>query len=211
MKMEHPLTIGLTGTVAGLRVAEGDAVAQGDELLRVVGAPPDAAAPAGDGTDLGGDAGSPADRPDLAELERWRARLADDARPEAAAKRHGRGQRTARENVADLCDPGSFDEYGGFAFAAQTSRRDREDLQAATPADGLITGIGTVNAELVGAERARCAVAAYDYTVLAGTQGQRNHAKKDRLFELAARLRVPVVLFAEGGGGRPGDTDVPVI
>jgi acetyl-CoA carboxylase carboxyltransferase component len=127
------------------------------------------------------------------------------------AKRHGRGQRTARENVADLVDAGSFVEYGGFAFAAQTSRRPVDELQAKTPADGLITGIGQVNGELVGAERARCAVVAYDYTVLAGTQGQRNHAKKDRLFELVERLRLPVVLFAEGGGGRPGDTDVPVI
>ena len=49
----------------------------------------------------------------------------------------------------------------------------------------------------------------YDYTVLAGTQGMRNHLKKDRLFEVAERRRLPVVLFAEGGGGRPGDVDWP--
>jgi len=43
--------------------------------------------------------------------------------------------------------------------------------------------------------------------VLAGTQGIVNHVKKDRLFVLIADMRIPVVLFAEGGGGRPGDTD----
>src|SRR5699024_8137635 len=105
----------------------------------------------------------------------------------------------------------SFQEYGGFAHAAQERRRSREDLMANTPADGLVTGIGRVNGDLVGPDRASCAVLAYDYTVLAGTQGFRNHHKKDRILELAARLRVPVVLFAEGGGGRPGDTDAPVI
>jgi acetyl-CoA carboxylase carboxyltransferase component len=47
--------------------------------------------------------------------------------------------------------------------------------------------------------------------VLAGTQGIRNHAKKDRLFEIAARRKLPVILFAEGGGGRPGDVDMPIV
>ena len=47
--------------------------------------------------------------------------------------------------------------------------------------------------------------------MLAGTQGMRGHLKKDRLFELAEKRRLPVVLFAEGGGGRPGDIDHPVV
>ena len=51
----------------------------------------------------------------------------------------------------------------------------------------------------------------YDYTVLAGTQGALGHRKKDRLFELIERMRLPTVFFAEGGGGRPGDTDYPVV
>ena len=118
------------------------------------------------------------------------------------------GPGTARENVADLCDPDSFEEWGGFAIAAQRGRRSVEDLVANTPGDGLVAGIGRVNGDLFTDDRSRCAVASYDYTVLAGTQGALNHRKKDRLFELAGRLRLPVVLFTEGGGGRPGDTDV---
>jgi acetyl-CoA carboxylase carboxyltransferase component len=128
----------------------------------------------------------------------------DGARGEAVAKRHASGRRTARENLDDLLDPGSFVEYGPLLFAAQERRRSREELIARTPADGLVAGIG----EIAGR---RCVVLSYDYMVLAGTQGLRNHAKKDRLFELAARRRLPVVLFAEGGGGRPGDVDMPIV
>lgn len=200
MKMEHPLQVFLDGTISHLVVVEGDAVAQGQELLRITGSEPVPGASAAPVADTG----PVAERADLAELRRRRLLLGDAARPEAVAKRHGRGQRTARENVTDLFDDGTFEEYGGFAFAAQESRRDREELQAKTPADGLITGIGRIDGR-------PSAVVAYDYTVLAGTQGQRNHAKKDRIFELIERLRLPVVLFAEGGGGRPGDTDMPVI
>ncbi|WP_245734184.1 carboxyl transferase domain-containing protein [Lentzea jiangxiensis] len=133
-------------------------------------------------------------RPDLAEV------LArhDFDRPEAAAKRHARGGRTARENIADLCS--DFVEYGGLAIAAQRRRRSLEDLIERTPADGMVAGIGVVNGS-------RVVAMSYDYAVLAGTQGMRNHQKKDRLFALAQQENLPVVLFAEGGGGRPGDTD----
>ncbi len=210
MKMEHPVTAPCDGVVLSVAVAEGDPVADGDPLVELeavdlaIDEQAGVAAPgtADDADEL---------RADLVELARRRALLNDPARPEAVARRRARGQRTARENVADLVDPGSFAEHGGFAFAAQERRRSIEDLQAATPADGLITGLATVNATLVGPDRAAVAVAAYDASVLAGTQGYRNHHKKDRLFELAARQRLPVVLFAEGGGGRPGDVDVPVI
>jgi acetyl-CoA carboxylase carboxyltransferase component len=112
-----------------------------------------------------------------------------------------------RECIAELLDAGSFTEYGAFAVAAQRSRRSLEDLTQNTPADGLITGTGSVGAATFGAERARVAVMAYDYTVLAGTQGVFNHRKTDRLLELAERLSLPVLLWAEGGGGRPGDVD----
>jgi acetyl-CoA carboxylase carboxyltransferase component len=127
------------------------------------------------------------------------------------AARHAAGRRTARENVEDLCDPGSFVEYGGLAIAAQRGRRGEEDLVKRTPADGLVAGVGRVNSGLVGEERAACAVLSYDYTVLAGTQGTMGHRKKDRLFDVIGRLRLPAVFFTEGGGGRPGDTDHAIV
>jgi acetyl-CoA carboxylase carboxyltransferase component len=148
---------------------------------------------------------------DLDELRRRAALTEDSARPDAVAKRHERGGRTARENLADLVDPGSFVEYGRFAIAAQRRRRELDDLIARSPADGLLAGTARVNGETFGPERSACAVLSYDYTVLAGTQGALGHRKKDRLFELIERMRLPTVFFAEGGGGRPGDTDYPVV
>jgi acetyl-CoA carboxylase carboxyltransferase component len=125
--------------------------------------------------------------------------------------RHTAGRRTARENVEDLVDPGTLVEYGGFAIAAQRGRRAVDDLISRTPADGLVAGLARVNAALVGEERASCAVLSYDYTVLAGTQGTMGHRKKDRLFDVIERLRLPTVFFTEGGGGRPGDTDHAIV
>jgi methylmalonyl-CoA carboxyltransferase 12S subunit len=149
-------------------------------------------------------------RDDLDELLRRRALTEDAARRDAIDRRHAAGGRTARENLADLVDPGSFVEYGRFAIAAQRGRRELRELIERTPADGLIAGTARVNGEAFG-ERAACAVLSYDYTVLAGTQGALGHRKKDRLFELIERMRLPTVFFAEGGGGRPGDTDYPVV
>ena len=150
------------------------------------------------------------EREDLAEVLARRRLTGDEARQEAIARRHAKGGRSARENLEDLVDPGSFVEYGRFAIAAQRGRRELDDLIASTPADGLIGGTARINGELFG-ERSACAVLSYDYTVLAGTQGALGHRKKDRLFELIERMRLPTVFFAEGGGGRPGDTDYPVV
>jgi acetyl-CoA carboxylase carboxyltransferase component len=206
MKMEVPLEAPFTGRLRALHVAVGDTVAEGDELAqlemteRLAADAPSATAPP-----------APCAHPELATLAERRRLLTDAARPEAVARRHAAGGRTVRENLAQLFDPGSFTEYGALAVAAQRSRRPLDELIAQTPADGLVTGFGTVNAQAVGAERARCAVMAYDYTVLAGTQGVFNHMKSDRLLEVAGRLKLPVVLFAEGGGGRPGDVDWPIV
>ena len=202
MKMHHEVPAPAAGLVRDLAVGVGDQVSEGQPLFRIEPAEVE-------GGEAADDAGDDPDRirPDLAAALERRRRTEDEARPEAVERRRASGLRTARENVAALCDPDSFSEYGGLAIAAQRARRPLDELIESTPADGIVTGIGAVNSESFGPERSRCAVLAYDYTVLAGTQGIRSHAKIDRLIELAGELRVPIVLFAEGGGGRPGDTD----
>jgi acetyl-CoA carboxylase carboxyltransferase component len=206
MKMEHVVRSPVAGTLTYLDVDVGGLVADGTPLAVVeAGEVVDDAAETVEEVDLDHV------RPDLAELFARQALLSDAGRPDVVARRHGQGRRTARENIDDLVDGGSFTEYGGFAIAAQRRRRDVDELIVRTPADGLVGGTARVNGDRFDDEHARCAVVSYDYTVLAGTQGQQNHRKKDRLFELVERLRLPVVLFAEGGGGRPGDTDYAVI
>ena len=142
------------------------------------------------------------------ELSRLLEATQDRGRPEAVAARHDRGYRTARENLEDLCDPGSFVEYGQLAVAAQRRRRSLEELRGSTPADGVVTGLATINADCFGAAASQVAVVVYDYTVLAGTQGYFHHRKLDRVLAVAEREQLPVVMYTEGGGGRPGDTDV---
>ena len=211
MKMEHVVEAGAPGTISAVAVSEGDAVQAGDVLLRIEeesGSTRSRRRRSGTTWRKHRTSGSV---PELAELRARVATRLDDGRPAATERRHAGGRRTARENIEDLCDPGSFEEYGGLVIAAQRARRSTEDLVANTPADGLVAGIGRVNGDLFDDERSRCAVLSYDYSVLAGTQGQMNHRKKDRLFELVERLRLPIVLFAEGGGGRPGDTDMAVV
>jgi len=146
-------------------------------------------------------------RPELIEMIKRYAFGFDENRPEAVAKRQQKNQRTARANVEDFCDAGSFIEYGALAIAAQRGRRSEEDLISKTPADGLIAGFGSVNGSSFKDDKSRCMLMAYDYTVLAGTQGFFNHKKMDRMLKLAYEQRLPLVLFAEGGGGRPGDVD----
>jgi acetyl-CoA carboxylase carboxyltransferase component len=192
MKMHHPVESPCEGTVAGLMVAVGDSVHEGQALASISPGVVAVLAQHDEPVD--------SERGDFADVvERHRVGL-DAARPDAVARRRAAGRRTARENIDDLVDSGSFVEYGPLVVAAQRRRRSIEDLIARTPADGMVGGIGTVHGRSVVA-------VSYDYTVLAGTQGLQNHRKKDRLFELAEQLRLPVVFFTEGGGGRPGDTD----
>ncbi len=203
MKMEHEVRAPSSARVLELFYAQGEAVQVDDVLLRTEPVRADAA----DGeraVPLPSAPGPAAPRADLERVLKRQAFTLDAARPEAVARRHAQGQRTARENIADLCDDGSFLEYGALAVAAQRSRRSEEDLIANTPADGMVTGIGSV-------QGVRTVVMAYDATVLAGTQGMRNHQKTDRLLGIALEQRLPVVLWAEGGGGRPGDTDMPIV
>jgi acetyl-CoA carboxylase carboxyltransferase component len=199
MKMQHVIEAPADGIVRRLAVRPGDIVAEGDQVavLEEAAEQTEPAAAAA-GPDL------ERVRPDLEDVLRRHAIGLDAARPEAVRRRHERGGRTARENIEDLCDPGTFTEYGALVIAAQRRRRPVEELIERTPADGLVAGVGDIGGH-------PAVVLSYDYMVLAGTQGVMNHAKKDRMFELAARRRIPVVLFAEGGGGRPGDTDTPMI
>src|SRR6266567_169920 len=199
MKMEHEVRAQAAGLVREVTAAVGATVAAGEALVVLAGSGADAGeqVPAGE---------VPLDyvRPDLAEVrERHRTGL-DEGRPEVTERRHAAGRRTARENIADLADPGSFTEYGALTIAAQRRRRPLDDLIARTPADGLVLGTASVDGRPV-------AVMSYDYSVLAGTQGFMNHRKTDRLLELADRERLPLVMFAEGGGGRPGDTDTTAV
>ena len=202
MKMLHDVKMTESGVVREVLVVEGSTVRAGQLLLVVdvveVSAADDVAEAVVDLAHV---------RADLAEVLSRHDVGFDAARPEAVQRRRSVGRRTARENVADLVDDASFVEYGPVVIAAQRRRRSIDDLIARTPADGMIGGIGTVNGRDFTGHAAQVVAMSYDYTVLAGTQGQQNHRKKDRLFELAEQLRLPVVFFTEGGGGRPGDTD----
>jgi acetyl-CoA carboxylase carboxyltransferase component len=199
MKMEYEVLAEADGVVLSVEVAVGDSVEEG-QLLVVL-------EPAFDqisGAETASAPESEGERADLLAVHERHAVGLDAARQEAVARRHELGRRTARENLDDLLDEGTFVEYGPLLFAAQERRRSREELIARTPADGLVGGVGDLDGR-------PCVAMSYDYTVLAGTQGMRNHLKKDRLFDVAERRRVPVVLFAEGGGGRPGDVDMPIV
>ncbi|WP_439364588.1 carboxyl transferase domain-containing protein [Bradyrhizobium sp. DASA03005] len=202
MKMEHLVMAEQGGRVMKLVGGDGVTLMHGEPILYLE--PLDVAA---DSTTAEADVDLDHIRPDLAELIARQANTLDENRPAAVERRRNTNQRTARENVAQLVDDGSFMEYGSLAIAAQRRRRKLDDLIKNTPADGLVMGVATVNAEKFGPEGARCIVVAYDYTVLAGTQGHMNHKKIDRMLSLAEDWRVPLVFYAEGGGGRPGDTD----
>jgi len=202
MKMEHVIAAETSGHVRRLAVARGDAVFAGHALVYLEPSDVERAHVVHTEVD-----DLERIRPDLAEALARHAIGLDAARPDAVLRRRKTGQRTARENVLELCDPGTFVEYGPLVVAAQRRRRTLEDLIARTPADGMIAGIGAVNGALFGEAASRCILMSYDYTVLAGTQGQQNHRKKDRMFELAEKWRLPVIFLTEGGGGRPGDTD----
>jgi len=195
MKMQMEVVAAAAGTVLAVEAAVGETLSEGQPIFVLV--------PEDHGVhDTETDAYDPDRvRADLASVQARHLATLDEGRPEAVARRHAAGKRSARENLDDLFDEGSFTEYGALALAAQRRRRSVEELIRISPADGLVCGIGTV------AQRPTAAMA-YDYTVMAGTQGFLNHKKTDRLLQLLHREPLPMVLFAEGGGGRPGDTDV---
>ncbi len=202
MKMEHVIQAPVSGEVVMVTADAGDAIVEDHPILFIDEREVDAA--------LASEAAvQDLDhiRPDLAEAMTRHGYKLDENRDAAVARRRKTGHRTVRENINDICDPDSFVEYGSLAIAAQRRRRTVQDLMENTPGDGMVTGIGSVNGDLFPNQETQCVVMSYDYMVLAGTQGLQNHRKKDRMFEVAEQLRVPIILIAEGGGGRPGDTD----
>ena len=203
MKMEHEVRAEVSGVVERLGVQAGDTIFEGHPLIYLraqdIAAAEDAVEEELDLDYI---------RPDLQEVIERKSAGFDENRPDAVAKRYKTGRRTARENIQDLCDDGTFIEYGSVVLAAQRRRRSVEDLIKNTTGDGMVAGLGQINGDLFADEnRSRAMIMSYDYMVLAGTQGMKNHDKKDRLFEIAEHQRLPTILFAEGGGGRPGDTD----
>jgi acetyl-CoA carboxylase carboxyltransferase component len=202
MKMEHVITATASGTVLSVHANPQEAVFEDHLIISIKpGEVSTRAADTDDNIDLD------FIRPDLQEANTRHSYGLDENRETAVAKRRKTHHRTVRENIRDICDPETFIEYGSLAIAAQRRRRSVDDLMQNTPGDGMVCGIGSVNGALVTEDQAQCVVMSYDYMVLAGTQGLQNHRKKDRMFELAEQLRIPIILIAEGGGGRPGDTD----
>ena len=201
MKMEHVLYAGTTGHVYEIPLGVGDIVYQDDAVVRLDQIDDDVEAVDSSGVQV-----DPEHiRQDLQEVFDRKALTLDENRKAEVDKRHSFGYRTPRENIAHLLDEGSFKEYWQLVVARRRSRHDEEALKKISPADGLIGGTGSINGDLFDDERSRAMVVSYDYTVLAGTQGGMNHYKQDRLYELCHRFRIPLILFAEGGGGRPGD------
>jgi len=202
MKMEHEIKSDISGRVKEITIEEGDTVYEGHQIVLIESKEveiPDSEKEIEVDLDY--------IRPDLREALDRKEASHDKNRPEAVLKRKSKGHRTARENIEDLCDKGSFVEYGSVVIAAQRRRRTEEDLIKNTTGDGMVCGLGHVNGNLFGEDHSRVMAMTYDYMVLAGTQGKMNHAKKDRMFEIAEKNKLPTILFAEGGGGRPGDTD----
>ncbi len=202
MKMEHALTAAVGGRVTAIAVAVGDTIVEGASLVAIEPQEVD-----GGGASAAAAVDLELIRPDLHEVLKRHEVTRDAARPEAVARRRATRQRTARENIDDLCDPGTFVEYGPLVLAAQRARRSLEELIVKSPADGMVTGVGRINGKLFPDPQASSVVMSYDYTVFAGTQGARNHIKTDRMIRVAKDAGMPVVIFAEGGGGRPGDTE----
>ena len=202
MKMEHVIQAPIPGEVTLITAEVGDAIVEGHPLLFIKE------------KDVSNEQEQQATeqdldyiRPDLQEALTRHGYKLDENRTAAVARRRKTGHRTVRENIDDICDPGTFVEYGSLAIAAQRRRRTVQDLMENTPGDGMVAGIGSVNQALFPDGNTQCLVMSYDYMVLAGTQGLQNHRKKDRMFGIAANLKLPIILLAEGGGGRPGDTD----
>ncbi len=200
MKMEHVITAEVGGLIREITMSVGETVLEGWPIVLLEKADVD-----GEVADITEEIDPDHIRPDLQELLDRRAYTLDENREKAVEKRKARGFRMIRESIDQLVDEGSFNEYWPLVVANQHTRHDLETLRKTTPGDGIVAGTCAINGDKFGDEASRAMVVAYDYTVLAGTQGWNGHYKKDRMFDLAHKLRLPMIVFSEGGGGRPGD------
>ena len=200
MKMEHVVHAEVSGVVQRLGVNAGDTVFEGHPLIYLAeardrGAPPKAAA--APWTWIGCAPTSPRSssaRP-LATTRTVPKRWPSGAKPAIAPP--GRTSPTCAMKALSS-------STARWLWPGQRRRRSLDDLIKNTTGDGMVLRPRpSQRPHLFGPERARAMLMSYDYMVLAGTQGIKNHAKKDRLFEVAEQFRLPTVLFAEGGGGRP--------
>lgn len=204
MKMQTAIESPVAGTVVDLNVTVGETIQSNHEICRVEES-------IGSNSAVKKTQSKAVDAQDpLDMLNQELESSLDSSRTKAVTKRHSKGYRTARENLQQLCDDGSFVEYGQLAVAAQRDRMSTDKLKSDTAADGVITGLATVNRDQFGEHATQVAIVINDYTVLAGTQGYFHHRKIDRILEQAKRSFLPVVMYTEGGGGRPGDTDVKI-
>ena len=204
MKMQTAITASVAGLITDIKVSAGQTIQEGQLICKVVESSQssnvlDTQEPISDSVENA-----------LDQLNQQLAASLDSGRKKSIDKRHAKGYRTARENLRQLCDEGSFVEYGQLAVAAQRDRMSSGKLKAETAADGVITGLATINAQQFGEQASQVAIIVNDYTVLAGTQGYFHHRKIDRMLDQAKRSYLPVVMYTEGGGGRPGDTDVKI-
>ena len=199
LKMEHNIPAPVSGIVREVTLSAGETIFENTPIVFIEPQTVEGEYQAEDKADYD------EIRPDLEEILHFQKLTKDESRPEATAKRHDAGHRTARENIYDLCDEGSFVEYGPLVTASRFRKDSTEDIEERikrTTSDAMVMGVGRVNSEIVGEENARCVAMSYDYTVLAGTQGLKNHQKQDRMFVVAEKYRLPIVLYTEGGGGR---------
>ena len=221
MKMQTEIKATLTGKVDSIAVTVNETVQAGRELVSIASLQAVSATQSENSGSVEPKSNAKADSEAHVSLSQFierQKKALDAGRQRAVDSRHSKGYRTARENVAALCDKDSFLEYGQMAVAAQRQRRDIEDLRENTAADGIITGLASINADLFNSDTTaaadgvsvdcRAAVVVNDYTVLAGSQGYFHHHKLDRILQIAEQEQLPVVMYTEGGGGRPGDVDV---
>ena len=202
MKMEHLIKSDVGGILRQLMVKPGDIVYEAHPLAFIEEA------------DVGEAIVEKAREIDLdyiperlQEFFELQAMGADENRREWVDKRHAKGKMTQRECLAELIDEGSWFEMGELVLPARHMIMSDKEMRRRAPGDGMITGIATVNRDQFDEQRATTLIAMYDETIWAGTQGMMGHQKTDRIIKLADEQATPLILWAEGAGGRSGDTD----